>query len=164
MAWICLLQGNVFAQRTEYKDAASQCDEEVATTIKSLGKEYAGELDKLRDTFRLSGSLEKTLAVKKEQGAFQRKESEQRGLCYLPVELRRLQEKYPIAPMKTSEKIAKHYLATLEETKRGCSIEDKLDDAIVVQKEIDKIQKKYGIVNPAHGAEATLPSFQSVSP
>ncbi len=142
------------SDQASYKDAAQKCDQEVQARMEQISKDYVRELADLMDTFRLRGDLEKALAVRKEIERFETGKSlEPRYLVEIPIQLRELQQKFLAAPKKAADEIAKGKVATLEETKRKLTIDGKLDDAIVVKAEIDKILKKYGVVNPAGGSE-----------
>jgi len=161
-----LFAGMRFAVAGSYQDAAARCDDEVKAKVEKLSDEYATKLSELRETFRLRGDLEKTLAVKKEKERFAAEHRlESKHVVELPKELRGLQEKYLALPPKAAQEIAKSYLVGLEETKRQLTIDDKLDEAVVAQKEIDNIQKKYNVINPARGAEidkSQLPKYVSM--
>jgi hypothetical protein len=142
------------AEQFTYQDAASKCDHEIQVSLAKVSDNYAHELNALMDTFRLRGDLEKTLAVKKEIARFESdKTLEGKNLVEVPVQLRELQQKFLAAPGKAIEEIAKSYVVKLEDAKRKLTIDDKLDEAISAQQEIDKILKKYAIVNPTKGSE-----------
>ncbi len=142
------------AALSSYQDAAQKCDQDIQKKLAQLSEEYASELSSLMDTFRARGDLEKTLAVKNEKERFaNEKILEDKNLVEVPVQLRELQRKYLAAPKKAIEQIAKSYVADLEEIKRKLTIDDKLDEALAAQREVEKIQKKYGVVNPTRGGE-----------
>jgi hypothetical protein len=131
---------------------------ELSGKLAALEKEIKERLNvheaAIVSTFRLRGDLEKTLAVKKERERFETdKTLEEKNLVDVPVQLRELQQQFLSAPGKAIEEIAKGYVVKLEEVKRKLTIDDKLDEAILAQQEIDKILKKYGVVNPTKGSE-----------
>jgi len=155
------------AEQFAYQDAASKCDIEIQAKLARVSDDYAHELNTLMDTFRLRGDLEKTLAVKKERTRFESdKTLEEKNLVEVPVQLRELQHQFLAAPQKAAEEIAKSYVVKLEDAKRKLTIDDKLEEAMSAQQEIDKILKKYGIVNPAKGSEIQsrdLPKYIAMS-
>lgn len=166
---VCLLSTSelLFAEQFAYQDAASKCDREIQTKLTKVSDDYAHELNALMDTIRLRGDLEKTLAIKKERERFaSEKTLEEKNLVEVPVQLRELQQQFLAAPRRASEDIAKSYVVKLEDAERKLTIDDKLDEAISAQQEIDKILKKYGIVNPAKGSEIQtqdLPKYIAMS-
>ncbi len=171
MAFVILLGVRPASALESYQGAAEKCDAEVLKTKAQLLQDYGAALDKLADEFRLQGDLDKTLAVKKEIERFASEKSlDLKHVVDIPVKLRDLQNKFLAAPKKSAEEIARSYLTQLEDMKRKLTIDNKLDDAVNAQKEIQKIQKKYEVVNPARGMELSaeqMPKFvtmtQSVS-
>jgi len=155
-AFLCFLPtyGFLFAEPFAYQNAATSCDHEIETKLAKVSDDYAHELNALIDTFRLRGDLEKTLAVKKEKERFESEKTlEEKNLVEVPVQLRELQQQFLATPRKGTEEIAKSYVVRLEDAKKKLTIDDKLDDAVLAQQEIDKILKKYGIMNPSKGSE-----------
>jgi hypothetical protein len=142
------------ATLSTYQDVAQKCEVEIQNRLAKLSKEYANELNSLADTFRSRGDLEKTLEVNNEKKRFAAEGTlQERNVVEVPTQLRELQQKYLAEPIKVTEQIAQSYVGELEEIKRKLTIDDKLDEAQAAQKEIDKIQKKYSVVNPTRGSE-----------
>jgi hypothetical protein len=168
-AFLCLFPTCrlLLAEQLAYQDAASKCDHEIQVILAKVSDDYAHELNALMDTFRLRGDLEKTLAVKKEKERFESEKTlEERHLVKVPAQLRELQQEFLVAPRKAAEEIAKSYVVKLDDAKRKLTIDGRFDDALTVKQEIDKILKKYGIVNPAKGSDIQtedLPKYIAMS-
>ena len=137
-----------------YQGAAEKCDQEIQAKFSKLSDNYASALGELMETFRINGDLEKTLAVKKEKDRFAlEKTLEIKNVVEVPPQLQELQKKFLAAPKTVAQEIAKSYVVQLEEIKRKLTIDSKLSEAIEAKGEIDKIQKKYAVVNPTAGGE-----------
>ncbi len=148
-------------------DASMKCDLEVEVKNAELIDAYRVDLGKLQNDFQKKGDLQNTLIVKNE---LERVATEKRlgdsNLISNPPQLHDLQVKHIAAPRKLSESISKSWIAKLEEAKRKLTIDGKLDEAVVMQKQVDAIMKKYSVQNPSQAAEldpAKLPKYVTLT-
>lgn len=142
------------AEQPSYQDAATKCDEQVQGALAKLAEDYQRELARLRNDLQLSGDLEKTLAVKREETRFGLKKTlAKEDLVESPNQLKELQRTFFADLQRVSEDIARATVIGLDGTKRKLTVEGKLDEATRVQAEIDVILKKYRVANPLKGNE-----------
>lgn len=131
------------------KDVPTQCDELVLQRIAPSQTLYANELAALMKMFQTKGDLENALAVKKEkERAGKERRIEDGNIVHTPVELQNLQLKYRAAQGKIAQQTAKEFLTKLEARKKKLTLEGKLDEALAVKKDIEKIQRRYGDAMP----------------
>ena len=132
-------------------DIVTQCEQAIRDRIATSQAQYAKELEALMKSFQAKGELESLFAVKNERERFMNAgRIEDANIVQAPAELRELQQKYKALPERIGQETALGYVKALEEQKKNLTVEGKLDEAMAVKKDIEKIQARYSV-------EATKP-------
>ena len=127
-------------------DIVTQCEAEIRQKVITAQAQYAKELEALAKSYQAKGELESVFAVKNEQDRFMNSgRIEDANIVPSPVELRNLQAQYKALPEQIGQRTAKQYLTSMEEKKKNLTVEGKLDEAMSVKKDIEKIQARYSV-------------------
>jgi hypothetical protein len=127
-----------------FAQTAQQCDKEIQIKIVALQEQYLKELSAVKQTYQGLGDLDKVLAVKSEQDRFTRSKTiAEQDVVEGPEQIRGLQEKYRTDLSQASRQVAQGYINRLLEAKKVLTRDDKLSDAVVVQKQIEVLARKY---------------------
>jgi hypothetical protein len=127
-------------------DVVEQCERAIRERTAKMYAEYEQQLAHLAANYQKRGELEKLLVVKSEQERFGRvKQIALRDLVEAPDELAQLQAKYQQGPEVVKLAVATEWLSKLQEQKKRLTMENKLDKAVEVQKQMDTIIRKYDI-------------------
>jgi hypothetical protein len=127
-------------------DVVEQCERAIQERTAKMHAEYEQQLAQLAVNYQKRGELEKLLVVKSEQERFGRvKQIAERDVVEAPDELAQLQAKYQQAPEAVKLTVATEWLSKLQEQKKRLTMENKLDKALEVQKQMDTIIRKYDI-------------------
>ena len=144
-------EGSNGGVRGKAVDIVTQCEAEIRQKVITSQAQYAKELEALAKSYQAKGELESVFAVKNEQDRFMNSgRIEDANIVPSPVELRNLQAQYKALPEQIGQQTAKQYLTSLEEKKKNLTVEGKLDEAMAVKKDIEKLQARYSV-------EATKP-------
>jgi hypothetical protein len=132
------------APPSSFAQTAQQCDKEIQTKIVALQEQYLKELSAVKQTYQGLGDLDKVLAVKNEQDRFSRSKTiAEQDIVEGPEQLRVAQEKYRLDVSQASRQVAQGFINRLLETKKVLTRDDKLSDAVIVQKQIEVLARKY---------------------
>ena len=119
---------------------------ELTKPISDLQSKYEEQLDQLMDQVTEEGELEKALAIKAELSGYQSGESKAAGDDF--PELKRLQKIYSETSKKRRIEMAKRlaeetqaHKARLLDLQKRLTQERKLDDAVAVKSEVEKVNK-----------------------
>ena len=139
-------EGSTGGGKGKAVDIVTQCEAEIRQKVITSQAQYAKELEALAKSFQAKGELENVFAVKNEQDRFMNSgRIEDANIVPSPEELRTLQTQYKALPEKIGQQTAKQYLTALEERKKNLTVEGKLDEAMSVKKDIEKIQARYSV-------------------
>ena len=129
-------------------DIVTQCEQEIRSKIATALAQYAKELDALAKSFQAKGELEAIMVVKNEQERFKNAgRIDDANIVESPAELHDIQAKYKALPETIGQQTAKQFLTALEEKKKNLTVEGKLDEAMAVKKDIEKIQARYSVAS-----------------
>lgn len=119
-----------------------------AQAMTAMG-EYSESLTALEQAYAKKGNLEDVVAVRAEVARFEKQRTiPEDALVETPVELRKLQEKFRQQPAvlnaektKALAKATAAYVVRLEKLKKSLTQSMKVDDALAVKAEIEKVNK-----------------------
>ncbi len=140
-----------------YEDQLGKIETTYAELLKKTFTDYTNSLNKLEQTLAKKGDLDGVLAVKKEKEMFKfRREIPEDAVVSFPVELKTLQENVKNQPIvleadkkKEIAKITSDYIAGLEKIKEALTKNMKIDEAVAVKTEIEKVKGRVDVTPPS---------------
>jgi hypothetical protein len=146
--WLSRAEDELATARNTYESALSQIETESSSKLKSWPAQYVKALKALQQKMQSSGDLDGWTAVNNEIERFKTdKRIRKSSIVSEPAELASLQSSYRDAVEKmTSEKnqgicrLTKVYLSRLNGMKRNLTVAGKIDDALAVNAEIERVK------------------------
>lgn len=130
-----------------YQEKVARIDEKHTRLLAKVPSDYTNALTAVEQSLTKKGDLDGVVAVRRERDRFREDPSvPPNAVVNFPLELKALQDKFKTIPVqleaekrKEISKLTSAYIAKLEQLKKRLTQNTKVDEALLVKAEIDKV-------------------------